>query len=337
MPTMPSVAVWPARGRVLFPGLLACGVVTAAAGFLSEHYGAPEMLFALLLGMAMNYLATQGPCAPGIEFTARTLSRVGIALLGLRITLDEIGGLGWPPVLLAMVAVVATITVSILAARALGFTHLFGLLSGGATAICGGSAALALVAALPPHPQKDRALMFTVVSVAMLSTLAMMVYPLLATALGLDARLAGVFLGAAIHDIPQAVGAGYGMSKETGDIATLVKLARVTMLMPVILLTVLLTRTRGAAAQGQRTSLLPCFIVAFALLVAANSSGWLPHALVASGGSLSRACLVAAIAAIGMKTQLREFIDVGLKPILLMVGETIFLAGLVLAMVRWAA
>jgi uncharacterized integral membrane protein (TIGR00698 family) len=175
------------------------------------------------------------------------------------------------------------------------------------------------------------------VGVAMLSTLAMMVYPLLAKAIGLDARLAGVFLGASIHDIPQAVGAGYGMSKETGDIATLVKLARVAMLMPVILLTVLLTRSRGAAAQGQRTSLLPWFIVAFALLVAVNSSGWLPPALVESGSSLSRGCLVAAIAAIGMKTQLREFVNVGLKPILLMVGETIFLAALVLALVRWAA
>ena len=65
MPTMPSVAVWSARGRVLFPGLLACGVVAAAASFLSQHYGAPEMLFALLLGMAMNFLATEGPCAPG--------------------------------------------------------------------------------------------------------------------------------------------------------------------------------------------------------------------------------------------------------------------------------
>jgi len=217
---MTSVAVWSARCRVLFPGLLACSVVAAAASFLSQHYAAPEMLFALLLGMAMSYLATEGPCAPGIEFTARTLSRVGIALLGLRITLDEIGGLGWPPVLLALNAVVATITVSIVAARALGFTHLFGLLSGGATAICGGSAALALAAALPSHPQKERALMFTIVGVAMLSTLAMMVYPMLANAIGLDARLAGVFLGASIHDIPQAVGAGYAMSKETGDIAT---------------------------------------------------------------------------------------------------------------------
>ena len=106
MAAMPSVAVWSAPGRVLFPGLLACGVVSAAASFLSQHYGAPEMLFALLLGMAMSFLTAEGPCAPGIEFTARTLSRIGIALLGLRITLDQIGGLGWPPVLLVLVAVV---------------------------------------------------------------------------------------------------------------------------------------------------------------------------------------------------------------------------------------
>lgn len=331
----PSIAVWSARGRVLFPGILACAVVAAAASFLAQHYGAPEMLFALLLGMAMNFLSTEGPCAPGIEFTARKLSRVGIALLGLRITLDQIGGLGWSPVLLVVVAVVATITASIFAARALGFTHLFGILSGGATAICGGSAALALAAALPAHPQKERALMFTIVLVSVFSTLAMMVYPMLATAIGLDARLVGIFLGASIHDIPQVVGAGYAMSKETGDIAILVKLARVAMLMPAIVLTVLLTRSRGAASEGTRPPLLPGFIIAFALLVIVNSSGWMPHALAESGGVLSRGMLVAAIAAIGMKTQWREVVSVGPKPILLMVSETIFLAILVLAMVRW--
>lgn len=337
MPTMTSSAFWSERGRALFPGLLACGVVAAAATFLSQHYGASAMLLALLLGMAMNFLATEGPCAPGIEFTARKLSRIGIALLGLQITFGQIMGLGWPPVLLALVAILVTISVSILAARALGFTHLFGLLSGGATAICGGSAALALAAALPPHPQKERALMFTIVGISVLSALAMVVYPMLATAVGLDARLAGTFLGASIHDVAQVVGAGYGMSKETGDVATLVKLARVAMLMPVILLTVLLTRPRGAATQEKRPPLLPGFIIAFVALVAINSSGLLPHALAEFGGDFSRACLVAAIAASGMKTQWREIVKVGFKPVVLMVGETIFLAALVLAMVRWGA
>ncbi|MNG18057.1 hypothetical protein D3C84_1020860 [compost metagenome] len=104
-----------------------------------------------------------------------------------------------------------------------------------------------------------------------------------------------------------------------------------------ILLTVLLTRSRGVTAEGPRPSLLPGFIVGFALLVAVNSGGWLPDVLAESGGDLSRGLLVAAIAAIGMKTQWREVVNVGLKPIVLMVGETIFLAAIVLAMVRWAA
>ena len=87
----------PTSARALFPGLLACGVVAAASTFLSEHYGAPVMLFALLLGMAMNFLSADGPCAPGIEFAARQVLRFGVALLGLRITVAQIAELGWGP------------------------------------------------------------------------------------------------------------------------------------------------------------------------------------------------------------------------------------------------
>ena len=142
----------PGYGRTLMPGVLACGVVAAAATFLSEHYGAPVMLFALLLGMAMNFLSHRGPCAAGIEFTARQLLRVGVALLGLRITFEQIAALGWHPVLLVVASVVLTIAVSVAAARLFGFKGIFGVLTGGATAICGVSAALALSAALPQHP-----------------------------------------------------------------------------------------------------------------------------------------------------------------------------------------
>jgi uncharacterized integral membrane protein (TIGR00698 family) len=341
--TMPAIAPrimsltkgLPARGRALFPGVLASAVVAAAATFLSQHYGAPVMLFALLLGMAMNFLSAEGPCAPGIEFTARQVLRVGVALLGLRITAAQVAALGWPPVILVIVSVVLTIGVSMLVARAMGFQSLFGLLSGGATAICGASAALALAAALPGHPQKERATLFTVVGVSALSTIAMIGYAMLARLLGLDDRAAGVFLGATIHDVAQVVGAGYGISKEAGDVATFVKLMRVAMLLPVIVFAVMLVRTRGAETGGKRPPILPGFAVAFAVLVAVNSSGWLPSALPALGGDVSRWCLVAAIAAIGMKTQLSDVIAVGLKPVVLMLGETIFLAALVLAALRW--
>lgn len=298
----------------LGPGLIASVVVAAAATFLSEHYGAPVMLFALLLGMAMNFLSTEGRCVAGIEFTARQVLRIGVALLGLRITASQVAALGWEPVAMIVGSVVVTIVVSMGVARLMGFQDLFGLLTGGATAICGASAALALAAALPQHPMKERATLFTVIGVSALSTLAMIVYPMIARALDLGAVPAGIFLGATIHDVAQVVGAGYSLSPQTGDVATLVKLMRVAMLLPVIVF----------------APLLPWFAVAFAVLVAINSTGVVPDVARGLGHEASRWCLVAAIAAIGMKTQLRELATVGIRPVLLMFGETVFLAVLVL-------
>jgi uncharacterized integral membrane protein (TIGR00698 family) len=330
-----TLTAWPARGRELFPGALACAVVAAAATFLSQHYGAPVMLFALILGMAMNFLSLDGPCKPGIEFTARHVLRWGVALLGLRITAAQVVALGWHPVLVVAVSLVLTIGVSMLVARLMGFNILFGLLSGGATAICGASAALALAAALPPHPLKERATLFTVVGVSALSTLTMIVYPMIARALGLSDGAAGVFLGATIHDVAQVVGAGYGMSQGIGDTATLVKLMRVAALLPVILFAVTYTRATGKAVGESRPPLLPWFAVGFAALVALNSTGWMPRAAADAGSELSRWFLVAAISGIGMKTQLRELVTVGLKPVVLMVGETVFLAVLVIVLLQW--
>jgi uncharacterized integral membrane protein (TIGR00698 family) len=332
-----TLAALPTRGRTLFPGVLASLVVAVAATFLSQHYGAPVMLFALILGMAMNFLSSDGACGAGIGFTAREVLRCGVALLGLRITLGQVAALGWHPVILVVVCVVVTICVSMIVAKLRGFQSLFGLLTGGATAICGASAALALAAALPAHPGKERATLFTVVGVSALSTLAMIVYPMLAQLLGLDAHGAGIFLGGTIHDVAQVVGAGYSMSRETGDVATLVKLMRVAMLLPVIVFAVMCTRAGGKGAGGPRPPLLPWFAVAFAVLVGINSTGWIPAGLTKLGTDLSQWCLVTAMAAIGMKTQLRDLATVGLKPVALMVGETVFLIVLVLAMMRWAS
>ena len=327
--------------RTLFPGVMACAVVAAAATFLGQHYGAPVLLFALLLGLAMNFLSAEGPCAPGIEFCARSLLRIGVALLGLRITLDQVMALGWGPVVLVVASVAITITLSMIVARLLGFQGIFGLLTGGATAICGASAALALSAALPAHPLKERATLFTVIGVSALSTFAMVSYPMIVHALGLSPRYAGIFLGGTIHDVAQVVGAGYSLGTETGDVATLVKLLRVAMLLPVIVLASLITRARmaaeGGAAATKRPPLLPGFAVAFAVLVAINSTGWVPHAVQSLGNETSRWFLVAAIAGIGMKTQLKELATVGFKPVALMIGETVFLAGLVLVLMRWLA
>lgn len=323
------------RVRTLAPGFVVSLIAAAAASFLSEHYDAPVMLFALLLGMALNFLSADGSCKAGIEFTARTVLRVGVALLGMRITLEQIASLGWKPVALVIIIVVVTIGVSMVVAKAMGFNRLFGMLTGGATAICGASAALALAAALPQHRQKEHATLFTVIGVSALSTLAMILYPMIADGLQLSPAQAGVFLGATIHDVAQVVGAGYSMSTETGDIATVVKLMRVAMLLPVIVCAAMISRRAGGDAGGQRPPLLPWFAVGFVVLACVNSTGWVPTLVQGGVNELSRWCLVVAISALGMKTQLKELAKVGFKPIALMVGETVFLVLLVLALMHW--
>lgn len=311
------------------PGLLACLVIAAAAAFLSDHYGGPVMLFAVLLGMAMSFLGEVERCRPGIGFASRTLLRLGVALLGFRITLWEIAALGWRPVLLVIAVVTLTILASVWVARRMGFDAPFGLLTGGATAICGASAAMAVSAALPADPAKERRTLFTIIGVSTLSTLAMILYPMLTAALGFDDRTAGIFIGASVHDVAQVVGAGFAISPEAGDTATVVKLMRVAMLLPVVVVIGLAFRSR-AAGEGARPPLLPWFLTAFLALVAANSLLPVPEAVQDMGSAASRWSLVTAIVALGVRTHFREVAEIGWRPVLLMVLQTLLIAALAL-------
>ncbi|NLR40545.1 putative sulfate exporter family transporter [Novosphingobium sp. ERW19] len=321
------------RARALAPGLGVALVIAAAATFLSEHYTAPVMLYALLLGMAFNFLMEGERTRLGIEFASKALLRTGVALLGMRIGWAQVTALGWGPVVMVLLLVAVTILASILLARLMGFNPLFGFLSGGATAICGASAALAISASLPAHERKEQATLFTVIGVSALSTLAMIAYPVIAHAVGLDNRQAGVFIGATIHDVAQVVGAGYAISPEAGDTATIVKLLRVAMLLPVILVAGQITR-RQATEGTTRPPLLPWFVAAFIGLVVLNSVVAMPEAVTDGANDLSRWCLVTSLSAIGMKTQLGDIVKVGLKPVVLMLIETALLAAMVLAILH---
>jgi uncharacterized integral membrane protein (TIGR00698 family) len=317
-----------------WPGLAVSAVVAIAATFLSVHYHASVMLFALLLGMALHFLAEEGRCLPGIQLASSVVLRVGVALLGVRITVEQVAALGWSTIALVVAGVIATILLGVALGRALGLGNRFGTLTGGAVAICGASAALAIASILPKHEHAERDASFTVIGVTALSTLAMILYPMLVGALGLDHRAAGIFLGGTIHDVAQVVGAGYSVSPETGDTSTIVKLLRVAMLLPVCLAIGVALHVRGRAAANA-APVLPWFAVAFAVLVAVNSAGWIPPAMSRAGSFVSQAFLVTAIAAIGMKTSLRSLVDMGLRPVLLVVSETVFLAAIVLAALAW--
>jgi|TARA_B110000093_G_scaffold171799_1_gene202186 uncharacterized integral membrane protein (TIGR00698 family) len=322
---------------LLFPGFFISALIALAAQFISDHYGAPSMLMALLFGIALNFLSDDPKCKRGIAFSARTLLRIGIALLGLRISFSMAADLGWPIVFFVIGAVTSTILFGLLISKFFGYGPRFAFLSAGSVAICGASAAMAISAILPIDERTEERLVFTVVGVTILSTFAMIIYPILADALSYDAKLAGIFLGATIHDVAQVVGAGFSKSEETGDIATVVKLIRVSMLAPIILVASILIRRVSEKDLGtsKRPPLVPGFVLAFVVLVIINSVQIVPEVITEISVEISRWALLTAIAAVGMKTALREVINVGLPAISLLVIETAFICFFMIAALHW--
>ena len=322
---------------LLFPGFLISALIALAAQFISDHYGAPAMLMALLFGIALNFLSDDPKCKRGIAFSARTLLRIGIAMLGLRISFSMAADLGWPIVFFVIGAVTSTILFGLLISKFFGYGPRFAFLSAGSVAICGASAAMAISAILPIDDRTEERLVFTVVGVTILSTFAMILYPILADALSYDAKLAGIFLGATIHDVAQVVGAGFSKSEETGDIATVVKLIRVSMLAPIILIASILIRRVSEKELGtsKRPPLVPGFVLAFVVLVIINSVQIVPVIITEISVEISRWALLTAIAAVGMKTALREVINVGLPAISLLVIETAFICFFMIAALHW--
>jgi uncharacterized integral membrane protein (TIGR00698 family) len=332
-----GVAAWPAvkLARAVWPGFLVAATIALASTWLSQHYGAPVMLFALLFGMAFHFLHEEGRCVAGIEFSSKAVLRLGVALLGARITAAQIMGLGVMPIATVVAGVATTIGIGYLAARLLGLTRSFGILSGGAVGICGASAALAIASVLPRHKDSERDTILAVVTVTALSTLAMILYPIVATGIGLSHVEAGVFLGGTIHDVAQVVGAGYTISQQTGDIATYVKLLRVTMLMPVVFaIAFVAARSAGGGAKAEPRPPFPLFLLGFAALVALNSFGLIAKPVGDAANEVSRWCLVAAIAALGMKTSFKALIAVGWRPIAVMLIETAWIFALVMTAVE---
>ncbi|MDB5418562.1 MAG: hypothetical protein JWP50_1981 [Phenylobacterium sp.] len=343
MEGLPEVAPAPRGGlpgqallAKVYAGVLAAATVALAASWLAQHYAAPVMLFALLFGMAFHFLHEEGRCVAGIEFSSKAVLRTGVALLGARITVEQMLALGAVPIVMVVAGVASTLLVGFVASRALGLSRSFGVLSGGAVGICGASAALAIASVLPKTKESERDVILAVVVVTALSTLAMILYPMLVTAMGLDHQRAGLFLGGTIHDVAQVVGAGYMISPKTGDVATYVKLLRVAMLLPVVFAIAFVVargrnRSGGGAAGGRPP--FPLFLLGFAALVALNSLGLFDKAVVDGASEVSRWCLVTAIAALGMKTSFKELAAAGWRPVALMVAETAWIAALVLVVV----
>lgn len=311
-----------------FPGVMLAALVAMAAGFLADHYGAPVMLMALLLGMAFNFLRGSEQFRPGTEFMARRVLRIGVALLGARLTLGDVAALPSGVFLGVVLGLVSTIALGAVLAPVLGRTRWFGVLTGGSVGICGASAALAISSVLPSGRNgiTERDVVFTVVAVTTLSTFAMVLYPLLSGAMGMSETEAGIFMGATIHDVAQVVGAGYSVSDSAGEVATLIKLLRVAFLIPVVLGLYLIARSGGTGRAE-----IPWFLLAFLALMLANTAGFMPMALLGLLVGASKWALICAVAALGVKTQLGEIARVGPRALAIVLIETVWIAAVALS------
>lgn len=322
--------------KSVLPGLLIASLIALAAQFISDHYGAPAMMMALLFGISLNFLSQEGKTQAGIQFASSTVLRIGVALLGARVSVEMATSLGLTTALMLVGSVIATIGFGLAIGRFLGHGPRFAFLSAGSVAICGASAAIAISAILPRDERTQERLIFTVVGVTMLSTVAMIVYPIFAQQLGLDEELTGIFLGATIHDVAQVVGAGFSVSDFTGETATVVKLIRVSMLAPIILAAVLIIRAMKLSDSdtSHRPPLIPWFVAGFVILAAANSFELLPTFVTSTLTDISRWALLSAIAAVGVRTNLAGVLNVGGRAIALLVLETAFIAALMMTLLH---
>ncbi|NNC72657.1 MAG: putative sulfate exporter family transporter [Sphingomonadaceae bacterium] len=312
--------------RPLLPGLALAVIASLAAAWLSEHYGAPLILMGLLIGLGLNFAGNDRRLTPGLAFASQTLLRIGIVLIGAQVTIGQFGALGLPAFLMLLGIMFAVIVIAIAAAKLLKQDALFGLLAGGATAICGASAALALWS-LIGEKRLDRA-RFTLVLVGIfvMSAIALVFYPPIAGILGLSDRQAGFLIGASIHDVAQAIGGGFSYSQEAGEFATIVKLTRVAMLAPLIGLFAIWLRAREKGDVGQgRTGPrfgLPWFIFGFLVLVAVNSAWPFPLLIGETSKVASSSLLLVSVTATAMHSNMGALLTQGWRSFVPVIAAT---------------
>jgi uncharacterized integral membrane protein (TIGR00698 family) len=304
--------------RAYLPGLTIVTLGTLAAGFLSDHYGAPLTLMALLIGLALNFLSVDARLTPGLAFASRSLLRWGIVLVGVRVTGAQVLALG-PVALLSVIAIVAlTIGAGVFVARRLGLGTAFGTLAGGAVAICGASAAMALATTLGEKRVSQAQLTLVLVGISAMSAGAMVAYPLFARGLGYSDLQAGFLLGASIHDVAQALGAGYAFSAGAGQIAAIVKLTRVALLAPVLAV-VAATLPRSERGKGIG---IPWFVVGFFALAGVNSTGIIPASVTGWAEQVAAALLAAAVTATAIRSPLAQLLQTGGRPLVVIAAAT---------------
>jgi uncharacterized integral membrane protein (TIGR00698 family) len=309
----------PASATRHLPGLVLAALLATAGFALAElpwvkgtlHVSA--LLLVILLGIAWKSLAPL-PAAtlPGIALAQRPLLRWAVAGLGFRLSVGELWAIGAPALAVVVLSTAAALLGGWWIARRLGVGEKLGLLLGVGGAVCGASAVVAAESVVQGEKQ-DVAVAIGVIT--LLGTIGIVVYPLLGHALHLSPMVYGVWDGASLHEMAQVVAAGFGVSEEAARVATVVKLARIALLAPIVLYLGWSLRHQHRAAGRAHVAPVPWFLVAFVLCAVVNSLGWLPPQLTDQVRRADLWLLCVGMAGVGLQAGFSDLRSAGLRPI----------------------
>lgn len=324
------------RTAAVLPGAALCFAVAIVADGIRRASGIAALnpvVVALALGILLRATITlPGRIKPGIAFSVRPLLRAAIVLLGLQITLRQLIEIGPGALVLAVVVVFTTLAATIALGRWLKVEPVLASLIGTGTAICGASA---IVAANQVVRGRDEDVVYALAVITLCGTAAMMLDPTLTEVLALDARQYGLWTGTSIHEVIQAVGAAAAGGAVATEVGTIAKLARVALLAPALLaLGVFASRAAGTVRTGRLRVPVPWFAFGFVLCSLIASTGIVPKPLLDTGRFVTPLMLGTSVAALGLSTDLQALRDRGVRPLLLGVLSSAFIAVVALVGVK---
>lgn len=347
-------------------GALLAIAVTLVAMWLSERNFPPftisgkhpiePVMLAIILGMVLsNCWALPKSLQPGFKFSVKKLLPLGIVLLGARLNFQDLVKVGFEGLLLSILETVVALLLFMSLTKLLKLPRKLGTLLGVGTAICGGTA---IVATAPVIEAEEKDVVFSVATVTLLGLIAMFALPVLGHFLELSSKQFGVWAGLAIHQTPQVVAAGFAYSLDAGQTATIVKLARVCLLAPVVfVIGVVYARKKvkeTGASERKKINyfhLFPTFVLGFLGMALLKTMGLLPdltvhvskgvfqagnHDLSLGGLSeqISKICITISMAGVGLETKFASMKQTGLKPFAVSLAAVLVLASLILALIR---
>lgn len=285
----------------------------------------------MLLGIVVAYtFGSPAAAAPGVRFAVQRVLRLGIILLGARLSLAAIIAIGLDALGLVLVCMALALAVALLGGRIFGLPPRLALLIGVGTAVCGNTA---IVATAPVIKAEDREVSYAVATITLFGTLAVFAYPFIGRALGLSDADFGTWAGVAVNDTSQVVAASSAYSPEARDVATVVKLIRNALMAPLIVLIAWWWQRHAEAGDvsGGVRKAVPLFVLGFIALALLRTVGIIDTGLAALLDELARACILIALAGVGLSTRLREMRAIGPAPFYAGFGTSVLLAAVSLA------